>query len=337
MNDPMSAMRPDEVDEQPDATFAHDLWARIAAVEARNERSTTQQWHLAELNLGVFKAPLDAPEMAPFVDALDPINAIADAAPGFIWRMTDADGGPSSNVEVPGATDPLLASNLSVWADFESLRDFMYRTDHASYLRRRAEWFDRDRQPMTVAWWIPAGTLPTLPEALHRLDHLRKHGPTGLAFPLGRTVPPAPSDTTKEPAMSPTITSSVIPYLTVADSRAALAFYAEVFGATPRGELFEMDDGSVGHAEFEIGTQLFYMADEFPTMKLQQPASVGSNSVSLVLMVDDADATYEHAVLAGATGERAPADQHGFRSGWFVDPWGHRWSPTSTAHADLTE
>ena len=122
-----------------------------------------------------------------------------------------------------------------------------------------------------------------------------------------------------------------IPYLTVGDSRAALQFYAEVFGAERTGELFEMEDGRVGHAEMTIGDQLIYMADEFSEMNLQAPTTQGSNSVSLVINVDDCDAVYEHAVLAGATGERPPADQHGFRSGWFVDPWGHRWSPTSAA------
>ena len=121
----------------------------------------------------------------------------------------------------------------------------------------------------------------------------------------------------------------VVPYLTVGDSRAALDFYAEVFGATESGQRFEMDDGRIGHAEMSIDGQLFYMADEFPEMKLATPTTAGTNSVSMVIHVDDADAVYEHAVAAGATGERPVANQHGFRSGWFVDPWGHRWSPTS--------
>jgi len=123
--------------------------------------------------------------------------------------------------------------------------------------------------------------------------------------------------------------SALIPYLTVADGRAALEFYREIFGAEPRGEVFEMDDGRLGHAEFAIGDQVFYLADEFPEMKLRSPGAAGSNSVSFVLAVDDCDAVYAHALTAGATGEREPADQHGFRSAWLVDPWGHRWSPTS--------
>ena len=123
--------------------------------------------------------------------------------------------------------------------------------------------------------------------------------------------------------------SAVIPYLTVGDGHAALQFYAEVFGAVRTGETFEMDDGRLGHAEFNIGDQRFYLADEFPEMNLRTPSKAGSNSVSLVLAVDNCDAVYAHALEAGATGERQPSNQHGFRSGWFVDPWGHRWSPTS--------
>ena len=121
----------------------------------------------------------------------------------------------------------------------------------------------------------------------------------------------------------------MIPYLTVGDTRAALAFYAEVFGAEPSGELFEMPDGRIGHAEMTVSGQTVYLADPFPEMRLASPSEHGGNSVSIVIIVDDCDAVYRHALAAGATGEREPSDQHGRRSGWFVDPWGHRWSPTS--------
>ncbi|MEO0493370.1 MAG: DUF3291 domain-containing protein [Actinomycetota bacterium] len=320
MTDPLVNLSP-SAGVAPSPDFVERLRARVEHIEAR---PVGRGWHLAQLNLGVFVAPLDAPEMAPFANALDRINAIADDSPGFVWRLTDDDGGPSSNVEVPGATDELLASNLSVWTDYESLREFMFRTDHAAYLRRRREWFVPESEPMVVGWWIPAGTLPTLEDAIERLEMLRRDGPSAEAFPLRRTIPDPPEE---EAPMGQVL----IPYLTVGDSRAALAFYAEVFGAERTGELFEMDDGAIGHAEMTIDGQLFYLADEFAGMNLQSPATQGGNSVSIVINVTDADATFDHALLAGATGERPVADQHGFRSGWFVDPWGHRWSPTSAA------
>ena len=177
----------------PRPGFAAAVRDRLAAIDRRAARRRAPgpaRWHLAQLNLGRFRAPLDSPEMAPFAGALDRINAIADASPGFVWRLTDDDGRPSSYVEVPGVDDPMVASNLSVWTDAESLRAFMYRTDHAAYLRRRAEWFAHVDEAMTVGWWIPAGTLPTLAEGVERLEHLRRHGPTPRAFTLGRPSPP---------------------------------------------------------------------------------------------------------------------------------------------------
>lgn len=148
--------------------------------------------HLAQLNLGLFRAPLDAVEMAEFTAALDPINAIAEATPGFIWRLKDDDGGSSSFVDVPGREDPLWAPNMSVWQDFESLKHFIYKSGHASYLRRRAEWFQKPDKPINVLWWIPAGEIPTLPDAVRRLDNLTERGPSDQGWPLTQPfAPPA--------------------------------------------------------------------------------------------------------------------------------------------------
>jgi len=146
-------------------------------------------YHLAQLNLGLFRAPLDAEEMAEFTAALDPINAIAESSPGFVWRLTDETGGSSSFVDVPGADNPLWAPNMSVWQDFDSLKHFMYKSGHASYLRRRAEWFQKPDRPINVLWWIPAGEIPTLNDAVRRLDHLTEHGPSEQGWPLTKPFP----------------------------------------------------------------------------------------------------------------------------------------------------
>lgn len=148
--------------------------------------------HLAQLNLGLFRAPLDDPAMAEFAAALDPINAIAESSPGFVWRLTTEDGGSSSHVEVPGRSGTLWAPNLSVWEDLESLRHFMYKSGHASYLRRRNEWFQRPDHPINVLWWLPAGEIPTLADAVRRLDHLTEHGPSEIGWPLTAPMPPPP-------------------------------------------------------------------------------------------------------------------------------------------------
>ena len=147
-------------------------------------------YHLAQLNLGLFRAPLDSDEMAEFRRALEPINALAEATPGFVWRLKDDDGGSSSFVEVPGMDDPLWAPNMSVWESRDALEHFMYKSGHASYLRRRAEWFQRPGGLINVLWWIPVGEIPTLDDAVRRLRHLEAHGPSQEGFGLRDDVAP---------------------------------------------------------------------------------------------------------------------------------------------------
>ena len=141
-------------------------------------------FHLAELNIGRLNKPLEAPETAEFTDALDRINALAEASPGFIWRLKDEDGNSSSYVELSDTDDPLLIANYSIWQDLESLKDFMYKTDHMSFLRRRTDWFAVPTEAITVCWWEPAGSIPSLDEAYDRLKHLREHGPSETGWPL---------------------------------------------------------------------------------------------------------------------------------------------------------
>ena len=49
-------------------------------------------FHLAQFNISRLKAPLDDPSLKEFVDFLDPVNAFAEQSPGFVWRLTAADG-----------------------------------------------------------------------------------------------------------------------------------------------------------------------------------------------------------------------------------------------------
>jgi uncharacterized protein DUF3291 len=144
-------------------------------------------WHLAQLNIGRMVAPTSAPEVADFMAALDPINALAEAAPGFVWRLqTDA----GNATDIHAFDDELLLLNMSVWVSIEALRAFTYTTAHTDVLRRRREWFERLDVAHLVLWWVPAGHIPTIGEALDRLETLRARGPTGAAFTF--RVPFAP-------------------------------------------------------------------------------------------------------------------------------------------------
>ena len=144
-------------------------------------------YHLAQINIGRFRAPKDDPVNADFMDALDHVNALAETSPGFIWRMT---GEGNSAVDLQVGEDPHLAANMSVWESLDALAAFAYRNPvHRGVMRRRKEWFE----PMSVymaLWWVPAGETPSLAEGLRRLSILEVSGPTAEAFLFASPFPP---------------------------------------------------------------------------------------------------------------------------------------------------
>ena len=154
------------------------------------------RYHLAQLNIGRFRAPIDDPIMDGFRTRLDPINALADAAPGFVWRLQTEDG--NATAIRPYAGDDMMAVNMSVWASLEALREFVYKTAHVGTLKGRKEWFEPIEGPILVLWWIPAGQIPTVAEAQSRLEHLKAHGPTAHAFTFRSPFPP-PDEQARQP------------------------------------------------------------------------------------------------------------------------------------------
>lgn len=148
---------------------------------------TTHEYHLAQLNIGRTRASLDDPLMQGFVDRLEPINAIADQAPGFVWRL-QGEAGNATAIRTFG--DDRLLINMSVWTSIEALREYVYGSGHTEPLRRRQEWFEPMEGPTSVLWWVPAGHIPTAAEAREALDRLRRHGPTVGAFTFKESFPP---------------------------------------------------------------------------------------------------------------------------------------------------
>lgn len=122
------------------------------------------------------------------MDGLDPVNAVADAADGFVWRLQDEEGDATG---IPFFEDEWILVNMSVWRDKDALTAFMYEGLHRELLARRREWFEHVSEAMATLWWVPAGERPTVADAEHRLRHLREHGPTPYAFTLRSAFPPA--------------------------------------------------------------------------------------------------------------------------------------------------
>ena len=134
--------------------------------------------HLAQLNVARMRGPLESPLMAAFVASLEAINRLAEESAGFVWRL-QTEAGDATSLRPLG--DELLV-NVSVWITPEALTAFVYRSAHASLMKRRREWFDPLAEAHTVLWWVPCGHRPTVDEALERLAELREHGPTPRAF-----------------------------------------------------------------------------------------------------------------------------------------------------------
>jgi hypothetical protein len=137
------------------------------------------RYHLAQFNVATLHHPLDDPRMAGFVELLDPVNALADAAPGFVWRLVEEGEADATGMR-PAGDDVII--NYSVWESAEALWDFAYRSAHLETMRRRREWFQRHLEAHLVLWWVPAGRIPTVAEALERLALLRAQGPSPRAF-----------------------------------------------------------------------------------------------------------------------------------------------------------
>ncbi len=141
--------------------------------------SPTGDWHLAQINIARLIAARGDPRVADFFDALDRINALAEASPGFVWRLKE-ESGDATGIET--GPDPLLVINMSVWRDAESLFDFVYRSAHTPVMARRREWMAQPTGAYQALWWVPAATAPGVNDALSRLWLLDRFGPCPQAF-----------------------------------------------------------------------------------------------------------------------------------------------------------
>jgi hypothetical protein len=145
------------------------------------------KYHIAQVNIGRIRAELDDPIMAGFVNRLDEINALADASPGFVWRLQTNQG--NATYFRPFEDERTLL-NMSVWETLEQLRHFVYQTMHVELLRQRYAWFEKFAGAYAALWWVPPAHIPGIDEAKRRLAHLEAHGPTQFAFTFNSVIMP---------------------------------------------------------------------------------------------------------------------------------------------------
>lgn len=135
--------------------------------------------YLAQLNIGRIRYEIEDPRMADFSDNLAMVNDLAERTPGFVWRYIDESGNSTSTRPY---SDLRIVVNLSVWESVEALERFVYQTIHKRFYGQRAEWFEHFEGPYFVMWWVPFGHRPDVEEAVARLEHFKRNGPSDHAF-----------------------------------------------------------------------------------------------------------------------------------------------------------
>ena len=143
-------------------------------------------YHIAQINIGRILAPIDDPLMADFVSQLPPINVLADASPGFVWRL-QTESGDATSIRV--YEDEMVAINMSVWESVDALKEYIYKSAHSGVLRDRKRWFEKFNGPYYALWWVPADHLPSTQEGKERLEYLREHGDSEYAFSFHHVFP----------------------------------------------------------------------------------------------------------------------------------------------------
>ncbi len=118
------------------------------------------------------------------------------------------------------------------------------------------------------------------------------------------------------------MTPGIQPELWVDRASAAVAFYEAAFGASVLHRVGEGDDIV---AQLAVGDAAFWVARADPRMNRFSPNEISGSTGRILLVVDDPDAVYEQAIRAGATPRSPVAEEHGWRLGRTVDPFGHEW------------
>jgi len=144
------------------------------------------EFQLAQINVAKAVAEMETELMHGFVSRLEEINALADQAPGFVWRLQSEEGDATS---INVFDDSLMLINISVWDSIESLKAFVYRSVHVELIQDREAWFSKMTSAHQALWWIPAGHIPSEEEGKEKLVQIREHGPTQEAFTFGRPFP----------------------------------------------------------------------------------------------------------------------------------------------------
>ena len=146
-------------------------------------------YRLAQINFSRLRCPLSDPRMTKFVKFLQSVNALAEASPGFVWRLDEQSAAASGSRAFPDAPPGTTLVNLSVWKSVGALQRYASLGKDGGVMDARQSWFNRFEGRWIVLWWVPEGHSPEVADGLARYKHLRRHGHTPYAFTVGNPCP----------------------------------------------------------------------------------------------------------------------------------------------------
>jgi PhnB protein len=154
------------------------------------------------------------------------------------------------------------------------------------------------------------------------LQHVQALGTSRLRWRTGLTVRALGR---RCMGMTPAARSPLQAQLSVRQGRAAVAFYELAFGAVEVYRVAGTDEHPAVVSQLVVGDAAFWVSDESPEHANHSPESLGGGTVRMLLIVDDPAAVVRSAVAAGAREVSAVSEQHNWRLGRIVDPFGHHW------------
>jgi len=146
------------------------------------------EYQLAQINIAKLLKPIDHPQIADFVNQLDEINALAEKSEGFVWRLKDENSNDATSITP--FDDPKIIVNISVWKDTETLKKYVYNSNHVKVFVRRKEWFEKPTKAHMALWWIEKGKFPTVEKGKKRLEYLQQNGNSAFAFTFQKIMNP---------------------------------------------------------------------------------------------------------------------------------------------------
>ncbi len=147
-------------------------------------------YRLAQINFSRLGSPLADPKMGSFLTFLASVNELADASPGFVWRLDERSATVCSDRVFPKEAPGTTLVNLSVWKSVGALQRYANLGINGGVLDSRQSWFKRFEGRWVVLWWVPEGHFPEVVDGWRRLQHLQRHHETPYAFSLRRPFPP---------------------------------------------------------------------------------------------------------------------------------------------------